>query len=109
MNDQAAFETRPEKCPAMVCQVVEKIVSRIARSAAGCPLCVFGAAELQSEKCLAGSTNRSAAGSPRAPGRSGDWSTQSRGRLLSLFACFQTADTLVPGASVGNACVNLSG
>src|SRR5437762_1499685 len=107
MNNQAAFEMHPVKCPAPVCRVVEKIVSRIARSAGGCPLYVSGAAALQFGKCLAGSTNRSAVDSPRAPAESADWSTRSRGSLLSLFACCQAADTRVPGARAKSASADL--
>src|ERR1043165_2075529 len=40
MSNQAAFETHPAKPLALVCLVAEKIVSRIARSVAGCPLSV---------------------------------------------------------------------
>src|SRR6266513_981107 len=107
MNNQAAFETRSVKCPAPVCQVAEKILSRIARSAAGCPLYVSGAAALQFGRCLVGSTNRSAAGSLRAPGRLADWLTRSRGSLLSLFACCQAAGIPVPGARAKSASADL--
>src|SRR6266481_5984800 len=107
MNNQAAFEMRPVKCPAPVCRVAEKIVSRIVRSAGGCPLYVSGAGALQFEKCLAGSTNRSAAGSLRVPWRLADSLTRSRGSLLSLFACCQAADTRVPVARAKSASADL--
>src|SRR5206468_1757186 len=107
MNNQAAFEMRPVKCPAPVCRVAEKIVSRIARSAGGCPLYVSEAAALQFGTCLAGSTNRSAAGSLQAPERLAGWLTRSRGSLLSLFAYCQAADTRVLGKRAKSASANL--
>src|SRR5439155_17393103 len=106
MSNQAAFETRPAKSPARACRVAGKIVSRIARSAAGCPLYVFGAAALQFGKYLAGSTNRTAAGSPRVPGQWAGWSKRSRGSLPLLFACCQEAGTRAPGAPAKSASAN---
>src|SRR5437762_5922991 len=107
MSNQAAFEKHPVKCPALVCLVVEKIVSQIGQSAAECLLCVFGEEALQFGKCLGGSTNPSASGSPRVPGQRADWSTLSRGSLLSLFARCQAADTRVPGARAKSASADL--
>src|SRR6266478_8157867 len=106
-NNQAAFEMRPVKCPAPVSRVAEKIVSRIARSAGGCPLYVSGAAALQFGTCLVGSTNRSASGSLRAPERLAGWLTRSRGSLLSLFAYCQAADIRVPGERAKSASADL--
>src|SRR5437016_3322123 len=108
MSNQAAFEMRPVKCPAPVCRVVERIVSRIARSGGECPLYVCEAAALQFGKCLVGSTDRSAAGSLRVPGRLAGWSTRSRGSLLSSFGCSQAADIRVPGGRAKNGSANLS-
>src|SRR5207245_363446 len=89
----AIFETPLAKYLARVCRAAEQTVSRTRRSAAGYPVSVFEAAALQFETCLAGSTNRNAAGSPKVLERLADWSTQSPGNPLSSFVCFQGADT----------------
>src|SRR4029077_20355090 len=92
-NNRAIFETLLAKCLVLVCRAAEQIVSRTRRSAVGYPVSVFEAAAPQFETCLAGSTNRSAVGSPRALERLAGCSTRSPGNPLSSFVCFQEADT----------------
>src|SRR5581483_176997 len=102
-SNRAIFEMLPAICPARVCPAAEKTVSRRQRSAEEYPVSVFEAAALQSEMCLAGNTNRSATGFPRAPAGPADWSKRLPGSPLSSFVCFQEADTRVPVARAESA------
>src|SRR5437016_1488781 len=71
------FETLLAKCLARICRAAAQTVSRTRRSAVGYPVSVLQAAALQFETCLAGGTNRNAAGSPRALEPLAGWSTRS--------------------------------
>src|SRR6266566_2446285 len=77
-NNRATFQTHPAQYLARVSPAAGQIVLEKKQSKVGCLACVPGVGAPQFEKCLTGSTNRSAIDSPRVPGRSADWSKRSR-------------------------------